>query len=135
MNHRIYHEKMYLNNLLLSQFKGDKEKVEIINEKIVELKKEYRKWLKERHDLYYGYYEKPIGIITASHWENDSGWMKVLIKDQHWSEEEKQEFIEENWIHYKWSQYDCTGQVFTWAINVFNVPSGVVAYIRNAMDV
>jgi hypothetical protein len=126
---------MFINNLILSQLNGDKEKIELINNKIIECKKEYRKWLKERHDLYYDYYGKPIGIITASHWEYDSGWMKVFIKDQHWSEEEKLKFIEDNWIHCRYSAYDCTGQIFTWAIDVFNIPSGVVAYIRNAMDV
>ena len=98
---------------------------------IAKNKKRYRSSLKEENEKKYLY----GGEIVAGGGDYDSFWQKIFFKDDHWTEEEKQEFIEAAWIHAKPSQYDCTGQVFTWAIDVFNVPNGVVAYIRNALDV
>lgn len=59
-----------------------------------------------------------------------SGWYT-----ERWTDEEKAEFVEENWIYCRPSQYDCTGQIFTTRIDCFNMPRGVVVYIMEAMDV
>ena len=112
-----------------NQYRGaTREKME---KHLAKAKKRYRSHLKEEAEKKYLY----GGEIVASGGGYDSFWQKIFFKDDHWTEEEKQEFIEAAWIHAKPSQYDCTGQVFTWAIDVFNVPNGVVAYIRNALDV
>ena len=107
-----------------------------IDNKIIEDKRAYRKSLKMRHDIYYQPYNpEPVGVIVASHGDMDGGWMKVFVDGEHWTEEEKQSFIDSNWIHYRPSPYDCTGQRFTEGIDVFNVPRGVVIYIREGVDV
>ena len=75
------------------------------------------------------------GFIVNGGGEFDYRWMKVFFPGERWTDEEKAEFVEENWIYCRPSQYDCTGQIFTTGIDCFNVPSGVVVYIREAMDV
>lgn len=104
---------------------------------LIEHKRELRAKLKDNHDryLYPGNDGKGYGKIVAYGGSYDSFWEKIFFEGEHWTDEEKDQFIADNWITAKPSQYDCTGQVFTWAINVFNVPSGVVAYIRNGLDV
>lgn len=114
------------------------EKKEKLNNYIKEAKKEIRNYYKilERNKyLYHGENGEMYGkrINTGGDW--DSFWEKYFFEGECWTEEEKREFIEDNWIHYKPSPYDCTGQVFTWSISCFNVPGGVVCYIRNALDV
>jgi len=137
VSYNVYLEKLEILNdikktlIKKGQYFGDED---LVNEKIIEAKREYRKFLKEKHNLYYGPYMEPIGVIVNAHWEYDGGWMKVFFEGEHWTEEEKHEFIEENWHHYRPTFYDCTGQIFTNGIDVFNVPSGVVAYIREAID-
>ena len=68
-------------------------------------------------------------------WSDDywSGWEKRLYPGAHWSEAEKQDFIDSEWEYIN-SPYDCTGQMFTCGIDVFNVPAGVVVYIFSAID-
>ena len=139
MNHNVYlslkiDEEIKKWLIKEGKYNGEaKKSFDAIN---IEHKREYRKKLKERHDLYYRPYgRKPAGVITASGGEYEYGWMKVFFEGEHWADEEKQEFIEDNWEHYIPSQYDCTGQVFTTGIYVFNVPRGVVVYIKEAMDV
>ena len=119
-----------------NRYKGEAKKH--LDEKIVEHKRKYRDYLKHEERkkyLYPGTDGNGYGEIVAGGGDYDGMWQKIFFAGERWTEEEKQEFIEENWVHYKWSPYDCTGQIFTWAIDVFNVPSGVVAYIRDAMDV
>lgn len=65
----------------------------------------------------------------------DEGWTKYFYPDEHWTEEEKSDFTESNWIHMRPSQYDCTGQLFTWNISIFDVPNGTVVYHQYALDV
>lgn len=120
--------------------RGDvpEEKLELINKRIIEVKREYRRALKGHwwdHYLYPGEDFKGYGEIVFQHWDYDSGYRKIFFKDEHWTPEEMKEFIDDNWHNATPSQYDCTGQIFTWAIDCFNVPSGVVAYIREAIDV
>ena len=106
------------------------DKAEYGMEKIKEIKREIRNRNNGKKYLYNNY-----GEIVNCGGDYDSFWQKIFFPGERWTDEEKNEFIEENWIHAMPSQYDCTGQTFTWAIDVFNVPSGVVAYIRNAIDV
>lgn len=100
-------------------------------ERIKEIKKDIRTRNKVKN-IYRDYiYSEIVGYGGR----DDSGWVKIFFPNQRWTDETKREFIEDNWRYAKPSQYDCTGQIFTWAIDVFNVPSGVVAYIREAIDV
>ena len=111
---------------------------EKIDNKIAEDKREYRKALKGTWHgkyLYLGKDGKGYGKIVNDGGNYDTFWQKIFFPNEHWTEEEKMEFVDDNWVKATPSQYDCTGQIFTWAIDVFNVPSGVVAYIRYAMDV
>jgi len=133
-----YFDKMWFNQAVLEKAtrEGNRNKLDFIKEIIIKDKREYRQYTKKRGDLFYDPCSPdPTGVITASHWDYDGGWMKVLFEGQHWTEEEKRAFIGRNWKHYKPSQYDCTGQIFTWYIGVFNVPKGVVAYIKESIDV
>lgn len=111
-----------------------REAIEKCKQLLAEHKREYRNWLRKEDENKYLYPNK-YGKIVAGGGDFDSRWMKVFFPDEQWSEEDKQEFVEENWKHYKPTYYDCTGQIFTTSIRVFNVPSGVVAYIMEAMDV
>ena len=114
------------------------DKLTLIDKRIIEIKREYRRALKGHwydHYLYPGEDFKGYGEIVFQHWDYDSGYRKVFFPNEHWTEEDKREFVDDNLVKATPSQYDCTGQIFTWAIDIFNVPSGVVAYIRYAMDV
>ena len=102
--------------------------------KIAEKKKECRAAMKEKERksryMFPGY-----GEIVNSGGDWDSCWMKVFFKGEHWTEEEIEEFLEDNWRYVRYPAYDCTGDLFTLGIEVFNVPGGVVAYLREAVDV
>lgn len=122
----------FVKDCLIKKGKYSDETIEAINDLIIKLKREYRANLKKR-DKRYLYPD--YGEIVNSGGDWDSFWKKIFFAGEQWSEEDKREFIEENWIYCEPSQYDCTGQIFTQSIDVFNVPNGVVAYIRYAMDV
>ena len=96
-------------------------------------KRKYRDHLKLQGNNHYENYAN--GFIINGGGEFDYQWMKVFFPGEKWTDEEKAEFVEENWIYCRPSQYDCTGQIFTTGIDCFNVPRGVVVYIREAMDV
>ena len=96
-------------------------------------KPKYRDHLKLQDNNRYENYAN--GFIINGGGEFDYRWMKVFFPGERWTDEEKAEFVDENWVHCRPSQYDCTGQIFTWAIDCFNIPDGVVCYIREAMDV
>lgn len=138
MRRNAFYDKISLDklikDLLIKEGKYSGEAKEKIDTNLIKHKREYRADLKKRNAKKY-LYPNNYGEIVNGGGDYDSFWQKIFFAGEHWSEEEKQEFIEENWIHCEPSQYDCTGQTFTWAIDVFNVPSGVVAYIRDALDV
>lgn len=49
------------------------------------------------------------------------------------SDEEIQEEFEANWMHHIYSDYDCTGRLFTWAFHWKRNPNmgeGVVSYVH-----
>lgn len=105
---------------------------------IIQHKREYRERLKRENAAKYLYYGKDgngYGEIVNGGGEFDWRWQKVFFSGERWTDEEKMEFVDDNWIECKPSQYDCTGQIFTSRIEVFNVPAGVVAYIIECMDV
>jgi hypothetical protein len=106
-----------------------------VTESLIKYKRELRRLLKEKNNLYYGPYENPIGEITFVIGDYDGCIIKVFVPDENWTDEEKREFISENWKEYQPSQYDCTGQIFTNWIKVINVPAGVVIYINERRDV
>lgn len=115
--------------------KADRQKLADL---VIKHKRELRKALKgewfEKY-LYPGIDFEGWGEIVNGGGSYDSRWRKYFFPGECWTDLEKAEFIEDNWVDCMPSQYDCTGQIFTWAIDVFNVPSGVIAYIREAMDV
>lgn len=96
-------------------------------------KRKYRAHLKLQDNNRYENYTN--GFIVNGGGEYDYRWMKVFFHGERWTDEEKAEFVDENWMYCRPSQYDCTGQIFTTGIECFNVPSGVVCYIFEAMDV
>lgn len=122
----------YIKRCLVNEGRYKGEVKRKLDKKIVEHKRKYRAELRRRNGKKYLY--DNYGEIVNGGGDFDHFWQKIFFPGECWTEEEKNEFIEENWTHYKWSPYDCTGQIFTWAIDVFNVPSGVVAYIREAID-
>lgn len=69
-------------------------------------------------------------VINGGSNNIDSYWYKEYF-DYAFTEEEKETFIEENWIRIPNSPYDCTARWFTSRICVFNVESSygkAVAY-------
>lgn len=102
-------------------------------ENLITRKRKWRDWLKKQNDNHYDTYVN--GYIVNGGGDYDYSWEKIFFPGEYWTDEEKNEFIEWNWHHYVPTYYDCTGQIFTWSIDCFNVPSGVVCYIREAMDV
>lgn len=74
-------------------------------------------------------------IILNGHFNDEwwNGWQKRLYPGERWTDEEKERFIDDEWIHVT-SPYDCSGQWFTQRIEVFNVPAGVVVYLFEAID-
>lgn len=105
---------------------------QILDEQLARHKREYRADLKRETNLYCNY--KNARIVNGF-WKFDGGWMKVFFPGEHWTEEEKEKFISDNWKRVRYSAYDCTGDTFTEGISVFNVPRGVVAYIFEGVDV
>ncbi len=65
----------------------------------------------------------------------DSTTWKKFFPNEFFTKEEQKEIMDEMWIHALPSQYDCTGQEFTWAIYFFKVPNGTWIYHRKGYDV
>lgn len=110
----------------------------LLEEKIAEHKREYRRILRNSYGSRYefpGKDGKGRGEIVNGWGSWDSWCRKVVFPGEHWTDEEKQEFIEAVWVPYIPSYYDCTGQLSTWAVEVFNTPSGVVAFVHDHLDV
>ena len=120
-------------DFVLKEHPDNLEGIAHCRDRIIKQKRRIRKWLKEKYDNHYNGYEN--GFVVGGHWEFDGGWRKVFFPGEHWADEDKKEFTEENWKRCRYSAYDCTGDIFTWAIDCFNVPSGVVCYMREAVDV
>ena len=102
---------------------------EATNEWLINLKKKVRRKLKT-HTV------EVNGGILMNRW-GDWDWCisKYFYPGVHWTEEEKREYEEYNWIESPNSPYDCTGEVFTCWIQIFDVPKGTIVYIRENMDV
>ena len=115
-----------------NKYKGDT-RIHLENQ-LAKHKREFRDWLKREESKDYLYKEKRGKIITGGG-DFDGRWQKVFFPNEHWDEEDINFFKRDNWIEYVPSPYDCTGQIFTWAIDVFNAPNGVIAFIREAIDV
>lgn len=109
------------------------ESINKAKERLAEHKRKYREYLKNRNNDRYRDYKN--GHVVNHGGEYDSIWVKVFFPGERWTPEEVEEFREENWKRCRYSAYDCTGDIFTWAIDCFNVPSGVICYIREGMDV
>lgn len=127
--HEIYNE------IKSGKFKVDDRAaaMEKAKEHLDKAKRKYRDSLKLNADNHYGTYVN--GFIVNGGGEYDYRWMKVFFPGERWTDEEKTRFVDENWMYCRPSQYDCTGQIFTTGIECFNIPSGVVVYIMEAMDV
>ena len=79
-----------------------------------ELIKECKRVIRERN------HENEQNKYIFSHGNWDSWWTKEWFEEP-FTEKEKEDYIEDHWIHATPSQYDCTGQTFTVSIYVFNV--------------
>ena len=141
MNYNVYLDKIEIYKMLIDDLKqknASKERLDHAEQELIRCKREYRAWLKEKNRKKYlwpGKDGEGYGEIVNFGGSYDSLWTKIFFVGEQWSEEDKKEFIDANWQECKPSMYDCTGQIFTWAIDVFNVPNGVVAYIREGIDV
>lgn len=139
MRNALY-ESMQIAQEIYNEIKSGKFKVDDsaaamkkAKEHLDKAKRKYRAHLKLQDNNRYENYAN--GLIVNGGGEFDYRWMKVFFPGERWTDEEKAEFVEENWIYCRPSQYDCTGQIFTTRINCFNMPRGVVVYIMEAMDV
>ena len=107
--------------------------MQLASEHLIKHKKKWRNWLKQQNDNHYEWYKN--GYIVNGGGEWDCRWIKVFFPGEHWSREKMIEFSEDNWKECRYSAYDCTGDIFTSRISCFNVPSGVVVYIKENMDI
>lgn len=133
MGYNAFIERIELEKMLINELKkkhSDTRKLEYL---LIQHKREYRRSLKVRADKHYETYTNGFVVNGGGSWEDR--WIKVFFPGEQWAEEEKLKFIDDNWKECRYSAYDCTGDVFTWAIDCFNVPAGVVCYIREAIDV
>lgn len=73
-------------------------------------------------------------IIIRGCDSDESFWDKTLFPGQKWSKEEIDDYIRENWMHVR-SPWDCSGEIFTRGIEVFNSPSGVIVYHFMSIDI
>lgn len=124
----------YIKDSLIKWGKYSGETKKAIDDSLIEHKREYRADLKKRTEKKY-LYPNNYGEIVNGGGDFEYRWMKVFFEGEHWNDDDKKKFIEENWVDYEWSPYDCTEQIYTQRICVFNVPSGVVAYIMELKDV
>lgn len=138
---REYYKNLLFNlrmkEWMIKEGKYDGVNKEWIDDLIIKSKRKIRKALKQREMtkyLYPGRDGNGYGEIVNGKWDFDTGWKKVFFPSEHWSDREIEEFREENWKHIRYSAYDCTNDVYTDGIDVFNVPNGVVAYIRESVD-
>ena len=102
---------------------------ESTKEWLINLKKKIRRKLKP-HTV-----EVNGGILVNRLGDWDWCISKYFYPGVHWTEEEKREYKEYNWIESPNSPYDCTGKIFTCWIQIFDVPKGTIVYIRENMDV
>ena len=137
--HRRYHEKQMVNQFCLEYVgqRGDEEAIKKIKEKIASDKRDYRRELR-MEDLrqkrnYHARFGDGTVVNEGGDW--DYCWYKVFFPNERWTDEEKREYADYVWIRYVPTYYDCTGQIFTRFVDAFNVPNGVVVYIRDCMDV
>lgn len=110
----------------------------LLKEEIAKHKREYRKILRSSYEPRYAFPGKDgkgYGKIINGGGTWDSMWRKIIFPNEYWTDEDKKEFVEAIWIPYIPTYYDCTGQLFTRAVDVFNTPNGVVAYTRECLDV
>lgn len=119
---------------ILSDNGDDQSAIECIDNEIIKHKREYRKLLKKEYEASRRFYDTN-GEIVAHGGDFDMCWFKIFFPGEKWTDEEKNEFVEIFWKPYIPSIYDCTGQIFTTSISCFNVPRGVVVYIKEAMDI
>lgn len=101
------------------------------DDELAEAKRAYRANLRKKED------RKKFcgGLIVNGGGDWDYCWYKIFFKGEHWTDEKKDQFRAAIWQPYRPTYYDCTGQIFTSFVEVFNVPSGVVVYVREDMDV
>ena len=102
---------------------------EAVEDSITEERKKYRYALKEEAKPRYLYLNDDgtgRGEIIASGMFYRR-WKKVFFPGERWTDEEIQQFHERNWREPRLGS-----STYTWYVKAFNVPSGVVAYIREA---
>lgn len=98
--------------------------------------KDYKKSIRSRMNQIYIRDEEQKEIVQYE--EDGSGWIEKEWYDFHFTNEDKEEYIEANWHHTNCA-FDCTGRVFTGWISIFNVETSFgaksVVYHAKRLDV
>ena len=63
------------------------------------------------------------------------GWCEKHFLPYHFSKPKMKRYIFNHKIELSRSQYDCTGQIYTTDIKIFNVPSGSIVYHFKSVNV
>lgn len=120
---RMYYEEIRE----MEQFQRENGSTEAMDKMLLKYKQKVREASRETET------DLPYEVINGGG-GYDSLWEKRLYKGEKWTAEEMEQYKRDEWMHIC-SPYDCTGRLFTEAIEVFNTPMGVVAYHFTGMDV
>lgn len=76
----------------------------------------------------------PCVILNSGYTSDYTSFVKSIFPGTHFTEEEKREYINEEWMHIN-SPYDCTGRWFTIDIKIFDRPEGTLVYHIKGLDI
>lgn len=129
---RVYQE--FIDELVNSG--AEQDRIDQVNDHLAAYKREYRAKAKETDfELPDIYMDSETASVVNYGGDWDGYWVKIFCKGSRWTEDQKKQFIMDNWISIQYEAWDCTGRTFTSRVSVFNVPDGVVAYIKYNRDV
>lgn len=112
------------------------ERPDLTQKQVLEATKKYKRQIRQKIASIYKRDEENEIIICCD--EDGEGWIVKEWYDCPFTEEDKKEYIEDNWQHI-YSMYDCTGLAFTRWIEIFNVETSfggrAVVYHAKGLDV
>ena len=112
------------------------EKPELTHKQILKATENQKKRIRQKMANIYKRDEIDEVVIGCD--EDGTGWIVKEWYDCPFSEEDKKEYIEDNWQRIN-SMYDCTGLAFTRWIEIFNVETSfgarAVVYHAKGLDV
>ena len=103
-----------------------------VRERLIEIKRDIRKHVNSKDT---GMFEEIEENYIGGWCKDEDYHAKYFFPDEHWTKEDKREFRKAFWIGCQMTPYDCTGAVFTIAIDIFDVPKGTLVYIWMSRDV